>query len=121
MTMTVNGQVEQRTAPHIAAIQGSLQGMTVRVNASHAHRNSLDRAAQGLRSIHGRLMLVLEERVTRSGWTAENRLARSALEAMDEQLRLALTGDGALPVEEQRDHLRHALFRAGDALVLLEA
>jgi hypothetical protein len=93
--------------------------MRVRVNAFHAHHDSLNRAAQGIRTIGDRLDSILHVAVARHGWSSENRLAASALEATRQQLRMVLEADHTLPLEKERTCLNHALARASEALDLL--
>jgi uncharacterized protein YhaN len=119
MAMTMNRPTTATAETLIPELQRAIASMRVRVNARHAHADSLDRAALGIRSVHQRVSSLLDEVVAHLGWTGERRLAQSALEAMDQQLRQVLPRDGAVPLEKQRACLNHALFRAEDALILL--
>ena len=97
-----------------------IERMRMRVNAFHAHPASLTRAAQGIKTIEDRLEPILHSAVAQRGWSLENRLAASALEATQQQLRMVLETGGTLPIEKQRACLNHALARATEALDLLE-
>lgn len=117
-TVDYAGAAKDMTA-QLAREHEAIERMRVRVHASHAHQQSLKRAALGIQSIHARLMPLLESRAAREGWTPENELAASALGAMQRQLDL-IGQDGATPsLEHQRTCLDHALYRATDVLVLL--
>lgn len=100
-------------------VQASIDRMRRRVRAGIAHEQALRRTAEGTRWIYHQLVSMLRLRVARSGWTADSRLAQSALDAMDEQLRAVGPDAGHIPIEKLRLSLDHALFRAVDALVLM--
>jgi hypothetical protein len=117
--MTVRGG--NGTALQAEQIETAIERLRVRVEATHAHHQSLHRAAQGIATLHGWLTTMLQADVGRGGWTPESRLADSALGAMRQQLDAVLETGHDLPVEEQRLCLGHALCRATDALVLLRA
>jgi len=110
----------ERTAHDLAQIRESIERMRVRVNAFHAHHGSLQRAAQGISTIHTHLESILQMHVAQHGWSSETHLAASALEATQQQLRLVLESDRAVPIEKQRACLNHALLRAAEALILTE-
>lgn len=93
--------------------------MRVRIDARHAHLESLHRAALGIQSVHARLAAVLENRVARAGRSPEDHLAFAALQAMQQQLDMILQDGDTPPIEKQRVCLDHALCRATDILVLL--
>ena len=100
-------------------IRQGIERLRVRVQARQASPQSLGRAALGVETIRNRLVLLMGESVNRHGWTAENRLARSAVEAMDQQLDQVLQAGHLPPKEKCRDCLDHALTRALDAATLL--
>jgi hypothetical protein len=116
MSTTLSQRPGPTTAPTLADLQLSVERMRTRVRSTRAHEAALRRAGDGIGWVHTQLTSILDMRVARAGWTAENRLAQSALEAMDHQLRVA--GSSA-PLERLRLSLDHALFRADDAIVLL--
>jgi hypothetical protein len=127
MALAVTDQATAYTAPEPASTlqelrqaRESIERMRVRVNALHAHHDSLDRAARGIRTIHDRLQPVLQLDVAEHGWSPEHRLVESALEATRQQLRFVLEVDHALPIEKQRTCLNHALARAAEAMELLD-
>lgn len=100
-------------------IRQGIERLRVRILARQASPQSLGRAALGVGTIRNRLVHLMEESVARRGWTAENVLARSAIEAMDQQLDQVLQAGRLPPREKCRDCLDHALTRALDAATLL--
>jgi hypothetical protein len=110
--------LEQR--PWIPDVRQAIERMSARVDAVHADRNSLQRTARGLSAIHRQLSVVLDMSVRSHGWNPENRMADAALASMTQQIQAALTADSAASVENERECLRHAVFRAVDAATLLE-
>jgi hypothetical protein len=119
MTNTASLRQANNQVLKLTELQESVERMRRRVRAAHAHVRALERTAEGVRWIHGQLASILQLRVARTGWTAENRLAGSALEAMEHQLHMVSPSEYTVPVEKLRLSLDHALFRADDALVLL--
>lgn len=117
--MTVRGTND--VALHTEQMETAIERLRLRVHATHAHHQSLSRAAQGVATLHGWLNSMLQADVARGGWTPENRLAESALGAMRQQLDAVLEAGRDLPSEKQRLCLDHALCRATDTLVLLRA
>jgi hypothetical protein len=111
--------VASDTAAGAAEVQASIERMRRRVHATIVHEPALERTAEGVRWIHAQLASLLRRRVAQLGWSEDNRLAQSALDAMDEQLRAVGPEAGRVPVEKLRLSLDHALFRATDALVLM--
>jgi hypothetical protein len=109
----------EKMTPELIQIRECIKRMQVRVNAFHAHHDSLHRAAQGIRTIGDRLDSILGIAVARHGWSSDTRLAASALEATQQQLRMVLDADRTLPVEKERACLNHALARASEALEIL--
>jgi hypothetical protein len=93
--------------------------MSVRINAAAAHRNSLNRAARGVRAIGIALGLLLERRVADVGRTPATHLTGAAIEAMREEVDAVLAGDGVISVSTQRTRLRRALWQGRNALLLL--
>ncbi len=111
---------EQRAVPGPAEIQGAIDRMTIRVNAFHAHRESLNRAALGLRWIHEQLILTDKQQAERRRWTPERLLVGLLLRDMSDQIDEVLAPDCAFSIDEQRSCLQSAVARAVEALVLLE-
>lgn len=114
-TSSLNGE----TALTWEEIQAALHRMSVRVNASHAHGNSLGRAAEGIKTINGQLSSILNARVARLGDTAETNLASSTIQAMRQQVDAALSSNPDMPVEVRREYLQHALSFGHQMLALL--
>jgi hypothetical protein len=106
-------------APSPQEIEAALERMSVRINAATAHRNSLNRAAQGVRTISIALGLLLNRRVADVGRTAATHLAGAAIEAMREEVDAVLAADGVISVAIQRARLRRAVWRGRHAFLLL--
>jgi hypothetical protein len=122
MVIAETGQTTTRATPathQLLRTRECIERMRVRVNAFHAHQDSLNRAALGISTIGDRLAPLVDIDVARHGWTRENGLAASALEATRQQLRLVLEADCTLPIDKQRACLNHALARATEAADLL--
>jgi hypothetical protein len=105
--------------PRAKDIEAGLERMSVRINAVAAHRNSLNRAAQGVRAISGQLAVLLDHRVADRGHTPATYLTGAAIEAMQAEVDAVLAGDGDISVETQRTRLRSALWHGRNALFLL--
>jgi hypothetical protein len=103
----------------LEGVDDALEGLNVRVNAIHAHRASLNRAAQGLGAMQRTLEFVLDDATSHSGWTPEAHRAHAALAVMAEHIDHVLRSDSEMELEAQRECLQHALFQARDALMLL--
>jgi hypothetical protein len=108
-----------RADPCPQDIEAALERMSVRINAVAAHRNSLNRAAQGVRAISGQLAVLLDRRVADRGHTRATYLTGAAIEAMHAEADAVLAGVGDISVETQRAGLRRALWQGRNALLLL--
>lgn len=121
MPWTRDGGTEngRGTTPSLDELETAIERLGQRIASRWAEQNNLRRSAQGLSFVERGLRFHLMRRVAVEGSTEEIRLAGAALDAMKEQLDRALDGPASSEIDEQRDHLKHALFRAMDALVLL--
>jgi hypothetical protein len=93
--------------------------MSVRINARTAHRHSLNRAAQGVRTISAALGLLLNRRTLECGHTPATYLTAAAIEAMRAEVDAVLAHDGSISVEIQRQYLQCAVWQGRNALFLL--
>lgn len=112
---------EYERTERLAEIEQALGHVSLRINAQHAREQSLRDAAHDLRIIRQQLEGLLEECVSRYGWNIDQQLAQSALRAPRRQLQLVLETDQAMPIEHLRAHFKHAMLRAIDTVILLEA
>jgi hypothetical protein len=100
-------------------IEEALERMSVRINAQTAHRHSLNRAAQGVRTISAGLGLLFSRRIAECGHSPATYLTAAAVEDMRAEAEAALAGDDAISLETQRKHLRCAVWQGRNALFLL--
>ena len=107
------------SVPSLDELGRSIERLEPRITSRWAEQNNLRRSAQGLGFVQDGLRVHLTRRVADEGWTEEACLAEAALDALQEQLHLALEVPDGSEIDGQRDHLKHALFRAMDALILL--
>lgn len=110
---------EGSLTPPIEELDAALERLALRINARSAGRENLRRCAQGLSTVERGLRANLYGRLEQVSWDSRLRLTETALEAMREQLALALGDQSSLEIEEQRELMKQAVLCGTQACSLL--